>query len=163
MSLLLQETRSPGHMTTITFIDGKQVDETDGETEREGLLGSNDFLVFLSRAIEPRLPGKLGGPPPRRPLTSPCWRRLIVARCGFVYCRQSERGMDNIRVIPGGLFCLVEKQLRFHFYESRIYRRAEAPTPLVEMGEIQLSISLQEEIRWIFWQWRLYSAVSNVR
>ena len=95
-----------------------------------------------------------------RPLTSPC-RRLIVARCGFVYCRQSERGMDNIRVIPGGLFCLVEKQLRFQFYESRIYLEQRHQYHYCHRKN-QLSISLQEEIRWIFWQWRLYSAVSNV-
>ena len=136
---------------------------TERRSEREGLLGSNDFLVFLSRAIErAEIARKIGRPAtaPRRPLKSPC-RRLIVARCGFVYCRQSERGMDNIRVIPGGLFCLVEKQLRFQFYESRIYLEQRHQYHYCHRKN-QLSISLQEEIRWIFWQRRLYSAVSNV-
>ena len=94
-------------MTTITFIDGKQVDGPD----REGLLGSDDFLVFLSRASHPRLPRKLGD---RAAVDiAGCddaihgWRRLIVARCRFVYSRQSGRGMDNIRVIYGGFFSLV--------------------------------------------------------
>ena len=50
--LCLQETRPAGHMTTITFIDGKQVDGEAG-ADREGLLGSDDdFLVFLSRASD---------------------------------------------------------------------------------------------------------------
>ena len=98
-------------MTTITFIDGKQVDGPD----REGLLGSDDFLVFLSRASERAIPDCPENWAIERPLTSPAatmpaihgWRRLIVARCRFVYSRQSGRGMDNIRVIYGGFFSLV--------------------------------------------------------
>ena len=66
--LFLQETQSAGHMTTITFIDGKQVDGPD----REGLLGSDDdFLVFLSRASERAIPDCPENWAIERPLTSP--------------------------------------------------------------------------------------------
>ena len=101
---LLQETSSPRHMTTITFIDGKQVDESDGE--RDGTKGYWGRTTFWYFCLEPRLPRKLGfGPLP----ATACCRRLIVARCLSLCVLPSiEGGMDNIRVILRGFFRLVD-------------------------------------------------------
>ena len=84
----------------------------DGPEDRlEGLLGSDDdFLVFLSRASHPPDYPENWATIEERPLTSPSMdggRRLIVARCRFVYSRQSGRGMDNVRVIYGVFLGLV--------------------------------------------------------